>query len=168
MNQGQSCLEQERAAVLLATCPGSCSEQDGSGNSSSYSPQGLVSPSNLRPPSPPPHRQQLLSSLIIIQDRWKREVGNWRVESSFLESQKNDCACEMPHLENKVDVLTQPGALLNLWGRDRETDHFSLSVTNTVSSKLNCQDSRINPPDLFSQQGQRTDRFSSRNNVCSR
>lgn len=103
MNQAQSSLEQERAAFLLATCPGSCSEQDGSGNRSSYIPQGLVSPSNLHLPSPPPHQQQLLSSLIIKDDGWKRKVGNWRVGSSSLESQKNDCACVTPHLENDVD-----------------------------------------------------------------
>lgn len=77
-------------------------------------PQGLVNPNNRYLPPPPSHEKHLLNSLIIKQSRWKRKVGNWKVELSFLKSQKNDSVCVTLHLENKVDVLIQPGALLNL------------------------------------------------------
>lgn len=31
-------------------------------------------------------------------------MGNWRFELRFLENQKNDSMCVIPHLENKADI----------------------------------------------------------------
>lgn len=79
-------------------------EHDDSVRGSCYIPQGLLNPNSHHLPPPPSHQKHLLSSLIIKQSRWKGKVGNWRVELSFLESQKNDSLCVTLHLENKADI----------------------------------------------------------------